>query len=90
VAVTTSGAARTAGPRDDHAVGLVTPLHWSDVDVVQHGHYRQQRCHCRLVHAEGLAGHYQHHEFSRGLVRGQRLQACGQQGDTQTRPRPMV
>jgi hypothetical protein len=39
--VATSGAARTAGPGDDHARGLVAPLHWSDVDIVQCGHYRQ-------------------------------------------------
>jgi hypothetical protein len=40
-AMTTSCAARTAEPRNDRAVGLVTPLHWSDVDVVQRRHYRQ-------------------------------------------------
>jgi hypothetical protein len=34
MAVTTSGTARTVEPRDDHAAGLVTPLHWSDVDVI--------------------------------------------------------
>jgi hypothetical protein len=67
--VTTSGATQTAGPRDDHAAELVTPLHWSDVDVIQRGHYRQQRCPHRLVHAEGLAGHCWHHKLSRGLVR---------------------
>jgi hypothetical protein len=34
-AVTTSGTARTAKPRDDYAAGLVAPLDWSDVDVIQ-------------------------------------------------------
>jgi hypothetical protein len=34
VAMTTSSAAQTAEPRDDHAVGLVTPLQWSDVDII--------------------------------------------------------
>jgi hypothetical protein len=53
MAVTTSDAARTTGPGDDHAARLVTPLHWSDVDVVRCGHYRQQRCPHHLVHAEG-------------------------------------
>jgi hypothetical protein len=32
--VTTRGADQTAGPRDDHAVGLVAPLHQCDVDIV--------------------------------------------------------
>jgi hypothetical protein len=27
MAMTTSGAARTAGPEDDHAMGLIAPLH---------------------------------------------------------------
>jgi hypothetical protein len=43
MAVTTSSATRTAGPEEDHAAGLVAPLHWSDVDIVQRGHYSQQR-----------------------------------------------
>jgi hypothetical protein len=68
-AVTTGGAAQTVGPGDGHATGLVTPLHWSDVDVVQRGHYRQQRCPHRLVRAEGLAGRCWRYELSRGLVR---------------------
>jgi hypothetical protein len=54
LAVTTSGATRTTGPGDDHAVGLVAPLHWSDVNIIQRGHYRQQRRRRRLDHAEGL------------------------------------
>jgi hypothetical protein len=32
--VTTNGVARTAGLEDDHTVGLVAPLQWSDVDIV--------------------------------------------------------
>jgi hypothetical protein len=68
VAATTSGASRTVEPGDDHAAGLVAPLHWSNVDIVQRGHYRQQRCPRHLVHAEGLAARCWCHEFSRGLV----------------------
>jgi hypothetical protein len=34
VAVTTNGATQTADPGDDHAAGLVAPLHWSNVDIV--------------------------------------------------------
>jgi hypothetical protein len=40
-AVTTSGAARTAEPEDDHTARLVAHLHWSNVNVIQRGHYRQ-------------------------------------------------
>jgi hypothetical protein len=35
--VTSSGANRTAGSEDDHTAGLVAPLHWSDVNIVQRG-----------------------------------------------------
>jgi hypothetical protein len=63
-------AATTAEPEDDHSAGLIGSLHWSDVDVVQCGHYRQQRCPRRLVRSEGLAGRCWRHESSRGLVRG--------------------
>jgi hypothetical protein len=69
-AVTTSGATRTVEPEDDHTAGLVAPLHWSDVDVIQRGHYRQQRCPHRLIHTEGLVGRCRRHEFNQGLVRG--------------------
>jgi hypothetical protein len=69
MAITTSGAARTVGPGDDHTAGLVTPLHWSDVDIIQRGYYCQQRYPHRLVHAEGLTARCWHHEFSRGLIR---------------------
>jgi hypothetical protein len=68
MAVTTSGVARTTRPGDDHAAGLVAPLHWSDVDIIQRGHYCQQRCPHHLVHTEGLAARCWHHEFNRGLV----------------------
>jgi hypothetical protein len=88
--MTTSGAAQTVGPRDDHAVGLVTPLHWSDVDVIQRGHYHQQCCPHRLVCGDGLAGRCRHHEFSQELVRGQCLQFCSQQDIVQARPRPAI
>jgi hypothetical protein len=36
-AVTSSGANRTARSGDDHTAGLVAPLHWSDVNIVQRG-----------------------------------------------------
>jgi hypothetical protein len=68
-AVTTIGVTRTTGPGDDHAAGLVTSLHWSNVDVVQRGHYHHQRYPHYLVRVEGLTGRCWCHEFSRGLVR---------------------
>jgi hypothetical protein len=51
--VTASGATRTVGPGDDHAAGWVAPLHGSNVNIVQRGYYRQQRCPRRLVRAKG-------------------------------------
>jgi hypothetical protein len=42
VAVTTSGAAQTTELGNDHAAGLVAPLHWSDVDIIQRGHPAQR------------------------------------------------
>jgi hypothetical protein len=68
MAVTTSGAARTAGPGDDHAAGVVAPLHWSDVDIIQRGHYHQQCGPRRLVRTKGLTARCWHHEFSQGMV----------------------
>jgi hypothetical protein len=88
--VTSSGAAQTIEPGHDHTVGLVAPLHESDVNVVQCGHCCQQRCHRRLVHADGLTDCCRHHELNRELVRGQRLQACDQQGRVQASHRPAI
>jgi hypothetical protein len=62
LAVTTRGTGQNASPRDDHVVGLVTPLQQSNVDVVQRGHCCQQ-CYPRcLVRTDGLTNRYRYHE----------------------------
>jgi hypothetical protein len=38
LAVSTRDAGQATGPGDDHVVRLVTPLHRSDIDVIQREH----------------------------------------------------